>query len=29
MDEIPAEFIQAEGEKLSSDIHKLVNSICN
>jgi hypothetical protein len=28
-DQIPAELIQAEGEILWSDIHKLVNSIWN
>jgi hypothetical protein len=28
-DEIPAELIQAGGEILSSEIHKLINSIWN
>lgn len=29
MDQMPAEFIQAEGKTLRSDIHKLVISACN
>jgi hypothetical protein len=29
IDQVPAELIQAGGETLRSEIHKLVNSICN
>jgi hypothetical protein len=29
MDQILAEFIQAEGRTLCSDIHKFTNSVCN
>jgi hypothetical protein len=28
-DQIPAELIQAEGERLCSNIHKLINSVWN
>jgi hypothetical protein len=28
-DQIPAELIQARGETLRSDIHELINSLCN
>jgi hypothetical protein len=28
-DKIPAELIQAGGETLRSEIHKIINSLCN